>query len=459
MNLLKALLFLQTCAVTSSASLRGSNIKERELITRIIDGESVPEGQYSYAVSLRDDLGHFCGGSLIAPDVVLSAAHCAVKDDFKVVIGRHHLESTVGDEVDVNVKMLHPDYNSTTTNNDFMLLFLERATTEDVDLVELSPDPVFAGAAVTAMGWGDTHIDKDIQELATELMEVQLKVITNDECDRSDSDQEGWDYDYNGKITSSMMCAEHDEQKDACQGDSGGPLVIHSESGGDIQVGVVSWGIGCAHDDFPGVYARVSAQHDWIRKSVCEGSSAAPDYFQCDDIISQAANTQDQSDVETQNLSNQGGWRTIIEEEFTRGLGLFNQRGNDARRYSSAMNRAGVVRMAGGEGGSSMQSNEIHPRNNLFSEFSRFKVSFSFYAIEMEHSDDLCLDYELDNGKITGEKCWSSLNAFDNGRWYDDMSLEFAASHAERLRIRFRVNGDDAEDDVLFDSVRIQGHA
>ena len=75
----------------------------------------------------------------------------------------------------------------------------------------------------------------------------------------------------------------------------------------------------------------------------------------------------------------------------------------------------------------------------------------------LRHLDDLCLNYKIDNEAITSEKCWSSLHAFENSRWYDDKRLEFAASNAQSLRIRFGVDGDDKEDDVLIDSVTFQG--
>ena len=165
--------------------------------------------------------------------------------------------------------------------------------------------------------------------------------------------------------------------------------------------------------------------------------------------------TQDRIEEVTLDVSNEGGWRIIIEEDFTYGFRLFNHHGNNANHYTSAMNRANVVRIADREGGySALTSNHISLENNSF---SKFKIAFSFYAIEMENSDDLCLDYEIDDAAITGKKCWNSLHAFDNSRWYDDMSFEFAASNAKSLRIRFRVEGDDNEDDVLIDSVTIQG--
>ena len=166
--------------------------------------------------------------------------------------------------------------------------------------------------------------------------------------------------------------------------------------------------------------------------------------------IAETFNTQ-----ETQGLSNDEGWTTIIEEDFSTGFGLFNQHGNDAKYYTSAMNRVGVVRIADGtDGNSAMASNQISLAG---SPFTLFKITFSFYAIEMEHSDDLCLAYELDGGAVTGEKCWSSLHAFDNDRWYDDKSIVFAASGASTLMLRFRVDGDDDVDDILIDSVSIQG--
>lgn len=420
--------------------------------SRIIGGSNATEGRYSYSVSLQDGGSHFCGGSLIAPDIVLSAAHCA-GGEYKVVIGRHDLETDDGDEVEVEIEMVHPDYDDDTTDNDFMLLFLKRNTTADVELVQVSPDMILQGTNVTVMGWGDTNIDEDISDSPNELMEVEVAVISNENCDASESNETDWEYNYNGQITANMICAEHVKEKDACQGDSGGPLVIRSDSG-DIQVGVVSWGFGCAHDDFPGVYSRVSAKYDWIKQQVCEGSSAPPSSFGCDvDRTPELINGN--FSMTTQSLSSGGNWTTIVEEDFTTGFGLFDLHSNNAMHYPSTMNRAGVVRIADGNDGSSeLTSNVISLAN---SPFSKIKVTFSFYAIAMEHSDDLCLDYVLDNWAITGERCWSSLHAFENSRWYDDTSLEFAASDAQTLWIRFRVVGDDNEDDVLLDSVTIEG--
>lgn len=372
MNLSRTFLLSQLCALVSSTSLRGNSI-QRELglfdNSRIIGGQEATEGRYSYAVSLQDDYGHFCGGSLIAPDVVLSAAHCA-GGEYKVVIGRHDLRTDGGDEVEIDLELSHPDYDDDTTDNDFMLLFLARDTTEDVEFAEVSPDVLPINTKVTTLGWGDTNIDDEVSDPADELMHVELSTISNEECDASNSTAEGYDPEwdnYHTQITDNMVCAEHSKRKDACQGDSGGPLVIRSASGADVQVGVVSWGISCAHDDFPGVYARVSAQYGWIQRHVCERSSAPPAYFDCDALNIQNTITQ----LSKLSLST-GGWTTIVNEQFTGGMGLFDHHGNDANHYLSAEGRSGVVRIQDGNGGSSeLTSNLISLQNNSF---SRIKV-------------------------------------------------------------------------------------
>jgi len=466
MNLPKAIFFSKLCAIAASSnSIRGASY-QRDLGTRIIGGDEASEGRYSYAVSLQDEVGHFCGGSLVAPDIVLSASHCMQYGvGYKAVIGRHNLTTADGDEVTVKTEITHPGFDWGTTENDYMILVLDRPTVEDVDLVQVSPDTVSVGSAVTVMGWGDTHPSDSIQTRAEELMETEVFVVSNEECDQSNGTVGGTEHmgsiiggyedDYHNQITDDMMCAK-DGGEDSCQGDSGGPLVIRSNSGADMQVGIVSWGVSCAHEDFPGVYARISAQYDWIRTHVCEQSSDPPASFDCGNRIAETSTAQG-----TQALRNTGSWSTIIEEDFSGGFGMFNQHGNNANYYSRALNRFGVVRISDGvDGSSAMTSNSISLAS---SPYTMLKIKFSFYAIEMEHSDDLCLNYELDDGAVTGEKCWSSLHAFDNDRWYDDKSLVFAASNANSLKIRFRVKGDDDVDDdgddVLISSVTIQGQA
>jgi len=430
---------------------------QREAIAsrdRIIGGDEAVEGRYPYAVSLQDDISHYCGGSLIAPDIVLSAAHCKSWDathEVKVVVGRHSLDDeSDGEVIGATLELDHPDYDFETTDNDYMLVVLERAVEADVDLVQISPDVMPVDAAVTVMGWGDTNIDLEIDELAIELMETEVHTISNEECDASNgtlTDSFGsYDDNYHQKITSNMLCAENEhEATDSCQGDSGGPLVIRTALGEpDLQVGVVSWGVGCAHDAFPGVYARVSEKYEWIRAEVCSRSADPPAYFNCGE--SRTTETPEEA------------WEEIANEEFLTGLGIFNSHGNgdSSRHYPMAENRAGVVRISSNGGTASFASNPISLTDTPY---DKLRVSFSFYAMGMEHADDLCLDYELDNGVITGERCWSSLHAFENNQW-TNLDMEFNAwQDVQNMSLRFRLKGDDSDDVVLIDRVTIEGRS
>jgi trypsin len=211
--------------------------------------------------------------------MVLTAAHCQ-GGSYNVVIGRHSLNSNSGESIPMQSETPHPKYDDRTTDSDWMLVKLERSTTQNVPFIKLNNDgnSPQVGQEVTVMGWGDMTSDDMTQELADVLMSVDVNVISNSDCDASKGSINGWSDSYNGQITSNMLCAA-DKGQDSCQGDSGGPLVIQGKSGDgsdDVQVGVVSWGVGCASPDFPGVYSRLSEAYDWIVSEVCSQSSNPP---------------------------------------------------------------------------------------------------------------------------------------------------------------------------------------
>jgi len=455
MNLSKVFVISQLYTVVSAASIRGSTNNNRALgifdgdNTRIIGGEEAVEDRYSYTVSLADDYGHFCGGALIAPDVVLSAAHCA-GGKYNVVVGRHDVrDKNEGEEIEVETELVHDEYDDNTTDNDFMLLFLKTPTTEEVNYAVVTNSVISSGVDVSVIGWGDIDPDQEESELADKLQHVEVTTISNEACDASESTESGWEDSYKDQISENMLCAEHQEMKDACQGDSGGPLVIRNEGGSDELVGVVSWGIGCAHDDYPGVYSRISAQYEWIVKHTCENSASPPSNFDCSSY-----STYSGGNVESV-VFDESGYTTIVDETFAGGFGLFGQNGNDAKYYPTFEDRVGIVRIQDGNGGASELTSNTIP---LTAGYSKIKVSFSYLAKSMEDSSDhLCLDYNLDSGKIVGERCWRSGDAIENNVWNDNESVEFETSGAQSLWLRFRVAGNDSEDDILLDSVKVSG--
>ena len=276
---------LLAAARKNNSSVDAREQQSTQEAQRIIGGYEAVEDRYPYAVSLQGPLGHFCGGSLIARDVVLTAAHCRGVAR-SAVVGRHDLgEYNDGDTFAIRAELPHPKYDELLSSYDYMLLFLVdgyAAAGEDVVTARLNPDPSVPapGMDVTVVGWGDTDISDAVEDVSDVLMKVAVRVVSNDEC----GSVEGSGYSYRGRITDSMLCAWSDG-RDSCQGDSGGPLVIrggNDDGRSDVQVGIVSWGIGCAYDKFPGIYARVSQAYGWIEREVCAGSNHASEAgFDC----------------------------------------------------------------------------------------------------------------------------------------------------------------------------------
>jgi len=233
--------------------------------TRIVGGVEAQEGRYPYLVSLTSDgSDHFCGGTLIAKDTVLTAAHC-LGGTIIAMIGGYEIAD--GEGILVVDQVAHPSYDFGTDEHDFALLFLEKSTTLDISLPRLNNNNDFPSSGFTThvMGWGVM----DDGSPADSLMRVALTVISNEECESADTG----DGNYNGRIYDDMICTDSSDGHDACQGDSGGPLIVRDENGpeGDVVVGIVSWGIGCGI--MPGVFARVSSGYDWIQATVCEMSN------------------------------------------------------------------------------------------------------------------------------------------------------------------------------------------
>ena len=189
---------------------------------RIIGGIESPLGRHPYAVSLQDDRGHFCGGSLIAPDVVLTAAHCA-GGTHEAVVGRHDLDARdEGEEIPAKAEVVHPGYDRGNSDDDFALVFLARAAAEARCVRPNARNSVPAeGEEVVAMGWGDTVAADDAQRSSDVLRSVEVETIGNDRCERSEGYSGGYYESYHGAITDNMLCAMA-KDKDSCLGDSGG---------------------------------------------------------------------------------------------------------------------------------------------------------------------------------------------------------------------------------------------
>ncbi|XP_052425987.1 serine protease 27-like isoform X2 [Carassius gibelio] len=215
-----------------------------QMLNRIVGGSSASEGAWPWQVDIQTDgEGHVCGGTIISENWVLSAAHCFPNPNdissYMVYAGRHLLNSWNADETSHRVRRVvvplgytHPQLG------------------QDIALVELA----------TAVQWSDR-----IQPICLPYANVEFS--SDMRCMIT-----GWGDIRDGEnidIRPDMMCAGFQEGgKDSCQGDSGGPLVCQISDGSWVQAGIVSFGLGCAKPNRPGVYAKVSSFTSFIQNTV-----------------------------------------------------------------------------------------------------------------------------------------------------------------------------------------------
>ncbi|KAI9523970.1 Trypsin-1 [Dissostichus eleginoides] len=220
---------------------------------KIVGGKECTPYSMPHQVSLNSGY-HFCGGSLVNENWVVSAAHC-YKSRVEVHLGEHNLRVKEGNEQYISSSRVirHPNYNSYNIDNDIMLIKLSKPATlnQYVQAVALPSSCAPAGTMCTVSGWGSTQSSSADKN---KLQCLNIPILSDRDCDNS----------YPGQITDAMFCAGYLEGgKDSCQGDSGGPVVCN----GELQ-GVVSWGYGCAQRDNPGVYAKVCLFNDWLETTM-----------------------------------------------------------------------------------------------------------------------------------------------------------------------------------------------
>ncbi|XP_023178452.2 chymotrypsin-1 [Drosophila hydei] len=235
---------------------------------RVVGGYDVPEDEYvPYQISMQfltksGKMRHFCGGSLIAPNRVLTAAHCVNGQNasrISVVAGIRDLNDDSGKRAQVQSYEMNEHYEELVTS-DIAILKIDppfeiddkRVSTIDVS----SDDLVGADQEVLLTGWGSVfHFGTGpFAKYPTILQKLSYKTLDNNKCKQTMT-----------QLTDTEICALESFGKGACNGDSGGPLVM--ANGESLkQVGVVSYGTAFCASNSPDVYTRVSMFNTWIKE-------------------------------------------------------------------------------------------------------------------------------------------------------------------------------------------------
>jgi len=266
-------------AVLGTIATDGTGVK-MPAMESVVGGVHTERLEYPWQVGLYVESESdkiLCGGSLLSSLTVLTAAHCIEKlsttqIEFELYVVISQTLTLVSDQdqriqvIKVDMPQAHFDFE--TYDDDFAILTLDEPAefnnnVQPICLPSL-PGNSYEGVQATVAGWGA----ESAGDQPTQILEANVTTIPTSVCTTHYNKVPA----FKGKITSNMICAWR-EGKDACGGDSGGALVVQEPCGHFAQVGVVSWGLGCA--EYPGVYSRVTEKLHWIQANI-KGQTCPP---------------------------------------------------------------------------------------------------------------------------------------------------------------------------------------
>ncbi|XP_003462483.1 ovochymase-2 [Cavia porcellus] len=299
-----ATLFLPKAPNCGQNVVKAQPINYLNIFSRIVGGDQAEKGSYPWQVSLKKRKKHICGGTIISPQWVITAAHCVAKRSItsilNVTAGEHDLSQTEPGEQILNIKtiIIHPQF-SIKKPMEYDIALLKMAGTfqfgQFVGPICL-PEPrerFEAGFICTTTGWGRLAEGGIFPKV---LQEVNLPILTQKECAAALLTLKK---PFKGKT---FLCTGSPEGgRDACQGDSGGSLMCRNKKGGWTLAGVTSWGLGCGRgwrnngqeqeQGSPGIFTDISKVLPWIHGHIQTGHQRKSFRASCaeqDAIVSQS---------------------------------------------------------------------------------------------------------------------------------------------------------------------------
>ncbi|KAJ4935318.1 hypothetical protein JOQ06_016854 [Pogonophryne albipinna] len=252
------------CKSGSVISLSCSDCGQVGFQDRVVGGSDAFIEDWPWQVSLQQGGQHSCGGSLVSPRWVITAAHCFTGSKkelsrWRVVSGRTYIGTLGGSYVDRII--LNANYDPARNDYDIAMMRLSSPISVGLSRKPVCLPPKAFGlpsqASMSVTGWGYLE---ERGKVSPTLQKASIPLIGRLKCASPTV--------YGSSITQRMICAGFlDGGVDACQGDSGGPLVYFASAQWHL-VGVVSWGVGCARERKPGVYSNVEEMLNWIRTVV-----------------------------------------------------------------------------------------------------------------------------------------------------------------------------------------------
>ncbi|KAF3829195.1 hypothetical protein GH733_003459 [Mirounga leonina] len=252
-----------------------------QVVAKILGGKEAEEGKWPWQVSVRISEKHVCGGSLITQQWVLTAGHC--------ILSRFHYSVKMGDRsvykeitsvvIPVRNIIIHPQLSVVgTVQKDLALLQLLYPVNFTVTIQPVCiPQKTFrveAGTTCWVTGWGRKE-EYGSDPITAVLHEVDQDIMHHEMCNMMIQKAIKTK---KSVVLEGMLCGYKEAGKDSCQGDSGGPLVCKFKDTW-VQVGIVSWGIGCGRGDVPGVYTDIACYAEWILDVINQAASLCPVVF------------------------------------------------------------------------------------------------------------------------------------------------------------------------------------